>query len=555
MADWEIIPIIVAMAFAPGFFWLWYFYKRDTFEPEPLRLVRSCFLLGMASTIPALFLENPLPISKFYLSVAAAPVIEEVCKFLVVYLTVYRSAEFDEPIDGLVYAAAAALGFASIENFIYLYDEYQKASGAVTIVMVMRAFLSVPGHACFSGMWGYALGMAKFTREKVALKILSGLLLAIALHAVFNFLLSLGQLSILGMIILVPVMWQLVDDRVALALQRSPHAPKRLTDKLKDVKSALINRHESWYENRFVVALSLFVLCFPLGLYGLWKTSQFSRPVKAVYLALWLVGLGLAGTYAPNHSLELIDAARSGNTALMQDLLKKGADVNGKTATGETPLIAASTRGHWGAVTLLLERGADINAGDNQERTPLLHASAAGHSAVAQLLIQKRANVDSQDMTGTTALIVAADKGHAETARMLLLGKANVFLSKKSGVNALMIASLRGHVHIVQLVLENQAEVNARDSKGQTALILAAMHGRSGAVRLLLEHGADVSLKDESGRTALSHASQRRHSQVVKLLQKQPAPTPPWGSRAGKSNGRTSFEAFALRTAKNCVFR
>ena len=79
---------------------------------------------------------------------------EELVKMLAVYLLVYRSADFDEPIDGLVYSGAAALGFASAENIVYL-AQYGSS------VIHLRAFTAVPGHFLFAGVVGYAMGLKK----------------------------------------------------------------------------------------------------------------------------------------------------------------------------------------------------------------------------------------------------------------------------------------------------------------------------------------------------------------------------------------------------------
>lgn len=212
---------------------------------EPKHLIVKTFLLGMLVALPVALVEAPFISSKFLLAVIAAPIIEEYAKYLVVRKTVYKHVEFDEPMDGIVYAAAAALGFASAENAFYLTAAYlspQKllqssepvsAFGVVLTVFIIRALLSVPGHALFSSMWGYALGWAKFTDGKRRGRlILKGLLLAIVFHGLFNSLLITVPLAALGMLILIPVMWRMLRRRIADALAGSPHASER--EKLSD---------------------------------------------------------------------------------------------------------------------------------------------------------------------------------------------------------------------------------------------------------------------------------------------------------------------------------
>ena len=228
---------IVALAFAPGIFWLWYFYRKDKLEPEPRGLVIRMFFFGMLATIPAIILELPFKKPELLLLVIAAPVAEELCKFLTVRWTIYKNNNFDEPMDGIVYGAATALGFASAENVFYLLGAYfspeeifpgANPDQALWTVFSVRALLSVPGHALFGAVWGYALGWAKFSEPKHGRKlVVRGLLLAIVLHGVFNFLLvqPYPALKAVGMLILVSVMWRLTHRRIAKALAGSPHVP------------------------------------------------------------------------------------------------------------------------------------------------------------------------------------------------------------------------------------------------------------------------------------------------------------------------------------------
>jgi len=223
------ILFILALAFAPGLFCLWYFWKRDRLEPEPLDKIRNCFLLGMAVVVPAVLIELPFWNWPVLSLVFIAPIVEESLKFLVVRSTVYRSEEFDEPVDGVVYAAAVALGFASVENFFYIHEAYAESGLSFAQITIIRAILTVPGHAVWSGMWGYTLGLAKFSDEKTGRSLVrKGLAMSMLLHGVFNFLALMESVSFLvmavGMLLLVPMMWAMVHRRVEHALRLSPHA-------------------------------------------------------------------------------------------------------------------------------------------------------------------------------------------------------------------------------------------------------------------------------------------------------------------------------------------
>jgi len=209
--------LLLALGLGPVGFWLLYFYLKDRFEPEPLRWILKIFFLGMLVVLPVAVIEilAETVTGPFLMMTVVAPVAEELGKFAVVYYGVYHHAEFSEPMDGIIYAVTAALGFASLENLLYI-TQYARISLFMGITVgVLRAILSVPGHALYSSIWGYAMGVAKFRQGiRRGEIILAGLALAILLHALFNFLI----LDVFGFVILivflVPAMWWLFGRKV-----------------------------------------------------------------------------------------------------------------------------------------------------------------------------------------------------------------------------------------------------------------------------------------------------------------------------------------------------
>ena len=220
------LPTYLALAFAPGLFWLWFFAKRNVYRPDPKRILAATFFLGMASTFPAGFLnvtlvddEAILGSSANLTSVAAGMFfvvgpVEEACKFLAVRLYAYRTKYFDEPMDGLVYAAAASLGFASLENLYYIVDYGPE-------VMIGRAPLSTLGHVVFGSAWGYALGLqARAGKKKSSFVLAAGIAAAAILHGAFNTLLFSGDLAVLLLLFGAGVWWTLA--RFSRARKSSP---------------------------------------------------------------------------------------------------------------------------------------------------------------------------------------------------------------------------------------------------------------------------------------------------------------------------------------------
>jgi protease PrsW len=226
--------LILVISLAPALFWLWFFYKQDCYEPEPLSLVAKMYFLGIAAAVIALFLENIISpfIPGLLFPALAVPVTEELAKFSMVVLFVYHNAEFDEPVDGIVYATATALGFATLENVLYALP--LESLSSLVVSGTFRAILSVPAHALFAVFWGYALGIAKFRPpgKKVPI-IAAGLIVAIAVHGFFNLLLDLSYpgLAVLFLLLL-PVIWWIAEKRIRAALLSDyGYAPAALKEK------------------------------------------------------------------------------------------------------------------------------------------------------------------------------------------------------------------------------------------------------------------------------------------------------------------------------------
>lgn len=218
--------ILTILAFAPGLFWLRYFYRKDQLEPEPKRLIFRMYIVGLLTFFPAAILERPFAHLHYPLVLIIAPVVEELCKFLAVRQMVYKNREFDEPMDGIVYAASVALGFASLENLGYLVEALQ--SGVFISTYILRAILSVPGHVLFSSMWGYTLGLSKFAPAKFRNKIiLRGLIFSMLVHGIFNFFATISTIFAVGMLGFVFVLWKMVNQRIRRAFRISQHTAAR----------------------------------------------------------------------------------------------------------------------------------------------------------------------------------------------------------------------------------------------------------------------------------------------------------------------------------------
>lgn len=179
---------VALVSILPGLLWLWFFYRRDVFEPEPRLLLLLLFGLGMLAVLPAWFLELPWrgqllrsigrdPGRLVLLSFLVVGGFEETAKFLFLLVPAYFLDEFDEPLDGIIYGITVGLGFAALENILY-------AAARGPAVGLFRAVVTSLAHASFTGWLGYFVSLAKFRREPPLLPL--GWLIAVALHGAYD---------------------------------------------------------------------------------------------------------------------------------------------------------------------------------------------------------------------------------------------------------------------------------------------------------------------------------------------------------------------------------
>ncbi|MDZ5712031.1 glutamic-type intramembrane protease PrsW [Jeotgalibacillus haloalkalitolerans] len=177
---------LISAAIAPGLALLSYFYLRDQYDTEPIRVVFRAFILGVAVTFPVMFLQYVIEVETDFSNMILQSfltygLLEEFFKWFILYFFIFHLVEFDEPYDGIVYGAAVSLGFATLENVLYL-----AVYGLETAVG--RALLPVSSHALFGVVMGYYIGKAKFHINK-KMFILVSLLLPILLHSTYDFIL------------------------------------------------------------------------------------------------------------------------------------------------------------------------------------------------------------------------------------------------------------------------------------------------------------------------------------------------------------------------------
>lgn len=180
---------IFLLAFAPGLAIVLYIYLKDRHEREPLLLLIISFLYGGLSTLLTWSISYPLNAflitkpddvaSQFINAFFKVALVEEFSKFVFVRFVLFNNRNFNEPFDGIVYAVMVSMGFASVENFLYVY-QYGVVTG------ILRIFTAVPAHAVFGIMMGFYAGIARFHRGALLYSLLA-LLTPALFHGIYDY--------------------------------------------------------------------------------------------------------------------------------------------------------------------------------------------------------------------------------------------------------------------------------------------------------------------------------------------------------------------------------
>ena len=218
-------------ALAPTVICAIYIYIRDKYEKEPLRLLFLGVFFGILIATPIVHTENFITLfmpntgvigEAFYMSFAVASFVEEIFKYAVLFFLVWHNNNFNEKFDGIVYGVFVSLGFAGIENILYVFHE--DLGGMNTAVM--RAIFSVPAHTLFGVFMGYYFALAKFEPNNKKYLLLMAFFMPFLIHGVYDFIL-LSQLPYLMIIFVVFILFLWIQGfkKLRAHIDASPFQP------------------------------------------------------------------------------------------------------------------------------------------------------------------------------------------------------------------------------------------------------------------------------------------------------------------------------------------
>lgn len=197
----------VVLALIPAAIWMLFFYQQDRLEPEPAGYVLGVFVLGalLAAAVGVPLLDKGFRVGNWLYtntlttilgSILVVGFTQEFLKYAAVRFSIYKSGEFDEPTDGIIYCTAAGLGYATVLNIQFVVGNggVHLGTGVITMAIVALA------QASFAGITGYFLGRAKFEHDPIWWMPL-GVTLAAVANGLFNWLrgrVTTGSISLTG---------------------------------------------------------------------------------------------------------------------------------------------------------------------------------------------------------------------------------------------------------------------------------------------------------------------------------------------------------------------
>jgi protease PrsW len=179
---------VLSAGFAPSLAILSYFYLKDEYDTEPIFQVFRVFILGAVLVFPIMFIQYILQVEQLihhiFIDAFITGLLEEFAKWFFLMFAVYSLVHFDEPYDGIVYGVSLSLGFATLENILFL------LSNGIHLA-IGRAFFPVSSHAMFGVIMGYYIGKGKFisNKKKKVHLICMALFIPVVLHSLYDFIL------------------------------------------------------------------------------------------------------------------------------------------------------------------------------------------------------------------------------------------------------------------------------------------------------------------------------------------------------------------------------
>lgn len=213
---------LLILAVVPTIAFILWIYLKDKYDREPIMILCKFFLLGAFISVIVIMVEDFLiGINKYsgysnmiYMSFIVAALTEEGIKAIVLIPNLLKIKTFNEKLDGIIYSVFLSLGFATVENIIYILFEESKVAFEVGMI---RAIISVPAHMMFAITMGYYISKYKFSNNIIKKReyLIMSVLVPILLHGIFDFIVMIKyKFSIIIFAIYIIFLWKVNLDKV-----------------------------------------------------------------------------------------------------------------------------------------------------------------------------------------------------------------------------------------------------------------------------------------------------------------------------------------------------
>ena len=222
---------VIALAVLPAFILMYYTYQQDKLQREPVKNLVKAFFFGWLSVLASLCISLPFMsmglfpneihtlADAFRTAFFGAAIPEETAKLFLLWLFLRKCKDFDERMDGIVYAVCVGMGFAAFENIEYLF-----ASGSEWVTTgIGRSLTAIPGHFAFAVIMGYYYSLNHFDKYRAPLAGLKMWLYPVLAHGIYDTIAMTSQVTpeisgIINIVILLGCFWAIKWARKRMTL-------------------------------------------------------------------------------------------------------------------------------------------------------------------------------------------------------------------------------------------------------------------------------------------------------------------------------------------------
>ena len=215
---------LIVSAITPPLLIVLFIYRNDLYEKEPHKLLITTFFLGCFLVIPMILLElitEKIFKNIFIFSMIGIALVEEGVKYIALLKFNFPKKDFNEPYDGIIYSLVLTMGFALVENIMYVVGSGSEGAS----VSVLRMLTAIPMHATCGIVMGYFLGMAKMKEKNKTKNLILSMIFPVIIHGLYNYFIFVNLFGLSLIIVFFGVRYSL--KAIKIHQDSSPFKPKK----------------------------------------------------------------------------------------------------------------------------------------------------------------------------------------------------------------------------------------------------------------------------------------------------------------------------------------